>query len=90
MFINILISPDFVNLIMPLAGYNGGFTALPAGGRDSGIGGFYDPGYQGLWWSATQDTNTAAWNRLITNNNTRIFRNSIIKKNGFSVRCVKD
>ena len=69
---------------------NSGFTALPAGGRDVGIGGFYDPGYQGLWWTSTQNTDAEAWNRLINHNNVRVFRNSINKKNGFAVRCVKD
>ncbi len=56
----------------------------------AGIGGFYDPGYQGLWWSATENTDSEAWSRQINNNNTRVFRNSYIKKNGLSVRCVKD
>ncbi|MFO7575891.1 MAG: fibrobacter succinogenes major paralogous domain-containing protein [Bacteroidales bacterium] len=67
-----------------------GFTALPGGGRDFAIGGFYDPGYAGIWWSSTQYSDSEAWSRLMYYNSARLFRNSYIKKNGYSVRCVLD
>ncbi|MBW6501118.1 MAG: hypothetical protein K0B05_06965 [Bacteroidales bacterium] len=67
-----------------------GFTALPGGGRDIFIGGFYDPGYAGIWWSSAQNSDLEAWSRLMYYNSARLFRNSYIKKNGYSVRCVKD
>ena len=37
-----------------------GFTALPGGYRYGG-GAFYDIGYYGYWWSATEDDADGAW-----------------------------
>src|SRR5690606_12297955 len=41
-----------------------GFTALPGGNRYSN-GSFYDFGYFGYWWSATEDNATYAWYRFV-------------------------
>ncbi|WP_462280968.1 FISUMP domain-containing protein [Salinivirga cyanobacteriivorans] len=71
-------------------GYSG-FTALP-GGMRGWNGGFYDVGSSGLWWTSTEDDdiNFYAWSRIITHDKTSINRSNPSKKNGYSVRCLKD
>jgi uncharacterized protein (TIGR02145 family) len=66
-----------------------GFTALPGGYRNTS-GGFYDKGYDGYWWSATEYSSTNAWNRKLNYNNDKVNRNNNNKENGFSVRFVRD
>ncbi len=66
-----------------------GFSALPGGSRDSN-GSFYDIGYNGYWWSATETDATIAWYRNMLNNYSSVGRNDYNKELGFSVRCVRD
>jgi len=66
-----------------------GFTALPGGYRYDN-GSFYNVGNYGLWWSSTESNISNAWFRdayYLYNNVNRL---NISKKDGFSVRCVKD
>lgn len=66
-----------------------GFTALPGGYRYKD-GAFYNIGLDGYWWSATESGATSVWTRgmdVIFNN---VYRNSLNKELGFSVRCVRD
>jgi len=68
-----------------------GFTALPAGYRGP-YGSFYEIGYYGYWWSSAEgDTNDAGYRYLLYNGSYvgRDF-SYYSKKDGFSVRCVKD
>ncbi len=65
-----------------------GFTALPGGY-------FYDNKFfykigDGFWWSSTQNLSDDAWFRVLGNNDNKIFRGNFYKKNGLSVRCIKD
>ena len=66
-----------------------GFTGLPGGYRNF-YGTFYTIGYNGNWWSSSEYVTTDAWLRSLNYNNgiTFIFTNN--KKNGFSVRCLRD
>lgn len=70
-----------------------GFTALPAGMRGSLDGTFSGEGNYGGWWSTTE-TNVsplgAAYSRWIHGDTTIVARSEIFKKDGFSIRCVKD
>ncbi len=66
-----------------------GFTGLPGGFR-SYVGDFTDWPYQGYWWSSTSSTSYASWYRNLFFNTTDIYRNTGEKRDGFSVRCVKD
>jgi len=70
-----------------------GFTALPAGGRAAQDGTFTGQGYYGGWWS-TAEFNTSplgvAWSWWVIGDSTAVFHSEIFKKNGFSVRCLKD
>ena len=65
------------------------FTALPGGWHHSD-GTWSYIGSAGNWWSATEESTTDAYQRLIVNNNYYVFRGSINKQFGLSVRCVRD
>ena len=68
-----------------------GFSGLPGGCRSSS-GKFYDVGYYGDWWSASESTESNAWVRTVGFNysNSTLNRHNSSKNSGFSVRCVRD
>ncbi len=66
-----------------------GFTALP-GGQRSAWGYYARSGMHGLFWTATAIDSSFAWNRYFYSKYDNIYRNSIYKRNGKSVRCVQD
>jgi len=66
-----------------------GFTALPGGLRNSS-GTFDDIGSRGSWWSSSEYGTTDAWYRLMDYNFSSVYRYLYLKRNGFSVRCVKN
>jgi uncharacterized protein (TIGR02145 family) len=68
-----------------------GFTALPGGYRHFGQG-FLEINTSGNWWSSSEiNTTNAAWSRSLFNNTGNAYRlDSGYKKNGYSVRLVKD
>jgi len=66
-----------------------GFSALPGGFGNSG-GDFYNAGYYGNWWSATEGSASLAWGRYMYYNNEGADRNSNDKTNLFSARCLQD
>jgi len=65
------------------------FSALPGGARGSD-GLFLRIGGYGYWWSSSDYGVTGAWFRRLDYNIASILRETHLKKNGFSVRCVKD
>lgn len=68
-----------------------GFNALPTGYRlNNGI--FFYKGSFGYWWTSTSDTsdpNNALY-RDLSYNKSKLGKNTNDKKNGLSVRCIKD
>ena len=68
-----------------------GFTALPAGYR-SGLtsGSFRAIGYIGWWWASTESDLNWARNRTMAFDVSEIARGQGLKRNGYSVRCVKN
>jgi uncharacterized protein (TIGR02145 family) len=66
-----------------------GFMALPGGLRSS-IGIFERIGFNGLWWSSTEDSLTIARARLMFYDLGHVTKYNSFKKDGFSVRCVRD
>ena len=64
-------------------------AGLPGGNRNNN-GTFNNVGNNGKWWSATENNSTKAWNRNLNYNNGVLNRNNNNKKNGFSVRCLRD
>ena len=67
-----------------------GFRALPAGRRQNSGSTFISLGFQGIWWSSTENNITVPWIRLLENNSATVNRMSANKKYGFSVRCLRD
>ncbi|MEI6048761.1 MAG: FISUMP domain-containing protein [Bacteroidota bacterium] len=66
-----------------------GFTALPGGFRSTN-GTYYTIGYSGYWWSSTELSAAAAWYRDVGYYLTNVYSYYNNKRNGFSVRCVRD
>ena len=65
------------------------FAGLPGGYRDND-GNFYFIGYGGYWWSSSEDSANNAWYRHLSNGNGNVGRGNANKRNGFSVRCLRD
>ena len=66
-----------------------GFTALATGSRNYD-GAFHNIGDNGYWWSSKEYDTINAWLRYMYYFNNSVERASTSKKDGFSVRCVKD
>ncbi|MFN2128485.1 MAG: FISUMP domain-containing protein, partial [Anaerolineales bacterium] len=66
------------------------FNALPAGLRN--LSGLFDYlGTQGLWWSATELSESIGSNRIIYSGLDFLHKSTNLEKSyGFSVRCIKD
>ncbi len=67
-----------------------GFSGLPGGGRD-GSGAFDDIGEYGTWWSSTEGSTGLAWGRFLGYGDGDVSRyGDGSKREGFSVRCLRD
>jgi uncharacterized protein (TIGR02145 family) len=66
-----------------------GFNAL-AGGLCNSSGDFYKITGYGYWWGSSENYTSLAWNRSLSDNNTRVARGNFSKGDGFSVRCLRD
>jgi len=66
-----------------------GFSALPGGGRRSN-GSFYFVGYNGGWWTATEDGSSNADYRGMNYGNDSVYEDYDGKSYAYSVRCVQD
>ena len=66
-----------------------GFTAVPAGYRDS-YGSYNIMGEDAYFWSDTEETGSNAWCRHLTCHTSKVFRSNFPKQYGFSIRCVQD
>ncbi|MBG0857861.1 MAG: fibrobacter succinogenes major paralogous domain-containing protein [Bacteroidales bacterium] len=67
-----------------------GFTAIPGGLRhSSGIFPLYGDSYA-VWWTSTTYDEEDAWNHGLHDSSSRAFKGFDSKKNGFSVRCLKN
>jgi uncharacterized protein (TIGR02145 family) len=66
-----------------------GFSGLPGGLRFTS-GAYLNIGFNGNWWSSTENATPNAWNRYLDYSDGSSYRVNFIKQNGFSVRCLKD
>jgi uncharacterized protein (TIGR02145 family) len=68
-----------------------GFTALPGGYRTGlYIGSFRTKRFYGWWWTSTEIDVSGARGRLMTYDDSESVPGTAFKKNGYSVRCIKD
>jgi uncharacterized protein (TIGR02145 family) len=65
------------------------FTGLPGGSRYSN-GNYVSIGSYGGWWSSTEYNAGSAWYRSLYYNDGSAHRDISNKKDGFSVRCLRD
>lgn len=66
-----------------------GFTALPGGQRSEG-GVFDFAWWNGLWWTDTEVSTQEAYGIWIATDLTEVFDSMEDKRQGYSVRCLKD
>jgi uncharacterized protein (TIGR02145 family) len=66
-----------------------GFTAIPGGARNYD-GTFRNIGNYAGWWSAKEFGPSSAWSRSLYYNDTDVNTTDDYKKDGLSVRCLKD
>jgi uncharacterized protein (TIGR02145 family) len=68
-----------------------GFNAFPEGDRYYD-GSFNLEGNLAIFWGSTESNSNFAWSRLLNDNNSYLLRDSYFsfKRNGFSVRFVRD
>ena len=66
-----------------------GFAALP-GGANSATSSFTSINTNAYFWSSTEYNAGASWPRGIHHDSGEVFRLTAAKKNGMSVRCIKD
>jgi uncharacterized protein (TIGR02145 family) len=66
-----------------------GFSGLP-GGSCVSIGNYFNVGYYGYWWSASEDGTNDAYGRKLYYDGDNLGRGSSAKVGGFSVRCLRD
>jgi uncharacterized protein (TIGR02145 family) len=67
-----------------------GFSGLPGGNRNDDDGFFGNLGKFGYWWSASESGAELAWYRYLDYFYVGINRLNYYKRNGFSVRCLRD
>jgi len=66
-----------------------GFSGLPGGYRGPN-GSFFGIGYYGYWWSSTEYDSISAWFRYLSYDGGSVDRGGNDKRDGFSVRCLRD
>jgi uncharacterized protein (TIGR02145 family) len=67
-----------------------GFNAFPVGYRDNN-GSFNNEGNDAIFWSSTENNTNIAWYRILSLNISYLNRDlNYLKRNGFSVRFVRD
>jgi uncharacterized protein (TIGR02145 family) len=64
-----------------------GFFALPGGDRTNY--GDFTMGYQGYWWSSTENNIALAWGCCLNFSYSTANRSTLLKGFGYSVRCIK-
>ena len=65
------------------------FTGLPGGFRRPNEN-YNNIGYNGYWWSSSESSTYGAWLRYLSGTNGNAYRDYNVKKNGLSVRCLRD
>ncbi len=68
-----------------------GFKGLPGGGRNGVLDLIFgDIGYNGLWRTSTESGLHSSWFYFMDSNSSLVVRTEFVKKQGYSVRCIKN
>lgn len=67
-----------------------GFSGLPAGKRSDGGGDFSGMGNFGYWWTSSGYLSDFIWYRILSCDETGVFRGYHNKGHGYSVRCIRN
>jgi uncharacterized protein (TIGR02145 family) len=67
-----------------------GFTGLPGGFRDWGLGVFYNLGDIGNWWSSSSYQSNSAKGRRLHHSEESAYLDFMAAPFGYSVRCLRD
>ena len=67
-----------------------GFSAFPAGYRNTSNGSYYSMGSAGYFWSSSEGNSSSAWSRGLYCNSSNVDRYGASKRLGFSIRCLGD
>lgn len=67
-----------------------GYSARPAGYRYGNLGNFYNLGNGAYFWSSTEDYSDHAWSRSLNYKYSGVNRYDYSKRDGFSIRLVRD
>jgi uncharacterized protein (TIGR02145 family) len=67
-----------------------GFSGLPGGSTSDVVYSFNGLGGTGLWWSASESGTVSAWNRGLYYGTAAVARFNDYKRDGVSVRCLRD
>jgi len=67
-----------------------GFTALPGGCYNMDTGYYFAGGKYAAFWTASEYSSTVAWSRYLTYHSDDIYRYYYEKRDGLSVRCVRN
>jgi uncharacterized protein (TIGR02145 family) len=67
-----------------------GFSGAPGGFRNDHGGYYVGIGDFGVWWSSSELDTYYAWSRFLDYNDDFAYRDDLNKRNGFSVRCLRD
>ncbi|MBN1340177.1 MAG: fibrobacter succinogenes major paralogous domain-containing protein [Bacteroidales bacterium] len=66
------------------------FSGFPGGGRFGGTYVYGAIGARGYWWSSSETSSNWAWIRELLYNYSYVYYGDSDKKNGLSVRCLRD
>jgi uncharacterized protein (TIGR02145 family) len=53
-------------------------------------GSYCDLNTKSSWWSKTENVSNTAWNRMMSKDDNKVYRDDEIKQAGLSVRCIKN
>ena len=67
-----------------------GFTGKPGGYRQGTTGSFFTAGLAGYWWTSTESSASSSWWRYLSSTDEGVWRNSLNKRSGMSIRCIQD
>jgi uncharacterized protein (TIGR02145 family) len=65
------------------------FSALPGGYRDY-FGNYYNIGFNGFWWSSTENSTDSVWYLYLSYYDGNAGSYNYDKRSGLSLRCLKD